>query len=74
MQGLQISIPVGEVSKKALEKGLILITAVMMIPQLSGIFKVQTLTWNQLWIVYGLALLNLPVIQLIKWIWKWKKD
>lgn len=27
MQGLQISIPVGEVSKKALEKGLILITA-----------------------------------------------
>ena len=54
--------------------GLILITAVMMIPQLSGIFKVQTLTWNQLWIVYGLALLNLPVIQLIKWIWKWKKD
>lgn len=27
MQGLQISVPVGEVSKKALEKGLILITA-----------------------------------------------
>ena len=27
MQGLQSSIPVGEVSKKALEKGLILITA-----------------------------------------------
>ena len=32
-----------------------------MIPALQGMFKVQTLTVAQLMIVYGLALLNLPV-------------
>lgn len=46
--------------------GLVLITSVMMIPALQSIFKVQTLTATQLMIVYGLALLNLPVIQLMK--------
>ena len=48
--------------------GLALITAVMMIPGLHSIFSVQTLTVPQLFIMYGLALANLPVIQLIKWI------
>lgn len=48
--------------------GLILITGVLMIPGLHGIFQVQTLTIGQLLTVYGLAFLNLPVIQLLKWI------
>lgn len=46
--------------------GLVLITCVMTIPALHGVFKVQTLTFTQLLIVYGLALVNLPVIQLMK--------
>nr|WP_305137432.1 cation-translocating P-type ATPase [uncultured Schaedlerella sp.] len=54
--------------------GLCLITAVLMIPALKGVFKVQTLTWTQLLTVYGLAVLNLPVIQLIKWAWGKKEE
>lgn len=46
--------------------GLILITGVMMIPGLQNIFKVQTLTMGQLFTVYGLAAVNLPVIQILK--------
>lgn len=46
--------------------GLILITCVMTIPALDEVFKVQTLTFTQLLIVYGLALVNLPIIQLMK--------
>lgn len=46
--------------------GLALITAVLMIPGLEHIFKVQTLSGMQLLTVYGLAAANLPVIQLIK--------
>lgn len=46
--------------------GLILITSVMMIPGLHGMFKVQTLTAGQLGIVYGMAAVNLPIIQLMK--------
>ena len=48
--------------------GLILITGVLTIPGLQGLFKVASLDIYQLLIVYGLALLNLPVIQLLKWI------
>ncbi len=46
--------------------GLVLITCVMTIPALDEVFKVQTLTFTQLLIVYGLALVNLPIIQLRK--------
>lgn len=46
--------------------GLVLITGVMMIPGLHSIFKVQTLSIGQLFIVYGLAAANLPIIQLMK--------
>ncbi len=54
--------------------GLVLITAVVMIPGLHDIFKVQTLQFSQLMTVYGLALLNLPVIQLLKAVTrKWLK-
>ena len=42
--------------------GLVLMT----IPALDEVFKVQTLTFTQLLIVYGLALVNLPIIQLMK--------
>lgn len=48
--------------------GVVLITAVIMIPGLHGMFKVQTLSMGQLMTVYGLALVNLPVIQLIKFL------
>ena len=46
--------------------GLVLVTCVMTIPALDEVFKVQTLTFTQLLIVYGLALVNLPIIQLMK--------
>ncbi len=46
--------------------GLLLITAALSIPALDGLFEVQTLTAVQLFQVYGLALVNLPVIQLLK--------
>ena len=46
--------------------GLVLITCVMTIPALDEVFKVQTLTFTQLLIVDGLALVNLPIIQLMK--------
>lgn len=48
--------------------GLVLITGVLTIPALHGIFKVATLNMGQLFTVYGLALLNLPIIQILKWI------
>ena len=44
--------------------GLVLITGVVMIPALDSVFKVQTLSFTQLLIMYGLAVANLPVIQL----------
>lgn len=46
--------------------GFALLTAVLTIPALQGIFSVQTLNMRQLLTVYGLAFLNLPVIQLLK--------
>ena len=46
--------------------GLVLITSVLMIPALHSVFKVSTLTIQQLLIVYGLAATNLPIIQLLK--------
>lgn len=46
--------------------GLVLITAVMLIPGLQSVFKVQTLRAGQLFIMYGLAAANLPLIQLMK--------
>ena len=46
--------------------GLVLITSVLMIPALPSVFKVSTLTIQQLLIVYGLAAANLPIIQLLK--------
>ena len=46
--------------------GIILITCVLMIPGLHSIFKVQTLTISQLFTVYGLAALNIPIVQLLK--------
>ena len=46
--------------------GMILITLVVTVPGLHNIFKVQTLILSQLLTVYGLAALNLPIIQTIK--------
>lgn len=50
--------------------GFVLITSVLTIPALQNVFKVVPLNMTQLFTVYGLALLNLPVIQLLKWIRK----
>ncbi|MGF0033803.1 cation-translocating P-type ATPase [Bariatricus sp. SGI.154] len=47
--------------------GLVLITCVLILPGLQGIFKVVSLDMGQLFTVYGLALLNLPVVQVMKW-------
>ena len=46
--------------------GIVLITGVVMIPGLHNVFKVQTLTLGQLFTVYGLAAVNIPIIQLMK--------
>ncbi len=46
--------------------GTALITAVMVIPALQGLFSVQSLDIAQLLTVYGLAFANLPIIQLMK--------
>ena len=48
--------------------GIVLITAVLCIPAVDHIFKVETLGFAQIATVYGLAFLNIPVIQLIKWV------
>lgn len=48
--------------------GLILITCALCIPQIDHIFKVEALGLPQLLTVYGLAFLNIPVIQFTKWI------
>lgn len=48
--------------------GTILITGVLTIPGLHAMFKVVTLNITQLLIVYGLAFLNLPVIQGMKYL------
>ncbi len=48
--------------------GGLLITGVLVIAGLQGIFQVVTLDPGQLLAVYGLAFLNLPVIQALKWI------
>lgn len=46
--------------------GMLLITMVLLIPGVHGLFKVQTLNMQQYVIVCGLAFLNLPVIQVLK--------
>lgn len=53
--------------------GLVLITAVLTIPALHTVFKVSTLRAGQLLTVYGLAAVNLPVIQLMKGLRKQRK-
>lgn len=49
--------------------GFLLLTAVLTIPGLQGIFAVQTLNFAQLSTVYGLSALSLAVIQFIKLLW-----
>ncbi|MDO4267137.1 MAG: cation-translocating P-type ATPase [Eubacteriales bacterium] len=48
--------------------GFVLITAVMTVPGLQRVFQVVTLNLGQLLTVYGLALMSLLVIQLMKWL------
>lgn len=46
--------------------GFVLLTLVLTVPALRGMFSVQTLDITQLLTVYGLSLLNLPIIQAMK--------
>ncbi|MDO4308044.1 MAG: cation-translocating P-type ATPase [Eubacteriales bacterium] len=46
--------------------GFILLTAVLTIPALQGMFAVQTLNWVQLLMVYSLSFLSLLAIQFVK--------
>ncbi|WP_027294738.1 cation-translocating P-type ATPase [Robinsoniella sp. KNHs210] len=46
--------------------GFVLINAVLLTPGLHSVFKVADLSMQQLFTVYGLALVNLPVIQVLK--------
>lgn len=46
--------------------GFALLTLVLTVPALHGFFAVKTLSMGQLFTVYGMSLLNFPVIQLIK--------
>ena len=48
--------------------GFILINGVLLIPGLSSIFQVSALTGTQFLIIYGLSLVNIFIIQLMKWI------
>lgn len=48
--------------------GAAFITAVLMIPELHIIFKVETLNWIQLGLVYLYAFVSLPIIQFLKWV------
>lgn len=50
--------------------GMLLITSVLLIPGLQGIFKVVTLSVKQLLTVYGLAGLSFLLIQFVKWVRK----
>lgn len=50
----------------AFAAGFLLLNAVLLIPGLHSVFKVQTLELWQLGCIYGLAFLNLPVIQGLK--------
>ena len=48
--------------------GLVLITTVLMVPQLAGIFKVQTCSLVQMMMIYGFALIDLIIIQAYKFL------
>lgn len=50
--------------------GFLLLNAVLLLPFLKDVFKVAPLTSIQMLTIYGLSLVNLFVIQLIKWIKK----
>lgn len=51
--------------------GMLLITMVLLIPGVHGLFKVQTLNMQQYFIVCGLAFFNLLVIQVLKGVKEW---
>lgn len=46
--------------------GFILLHIVLLIPALSGVFEVASLSWSQLQVIYGLSILPLVVVQLWK--------
>ena len=55
--------------------GFVFVTAVLMIPGLHNVFKVVTLDGGQFLTVCGLAILNLPVIQVLRAVRKgWRKQ
>lgn len=47
--------------------GFTLLNCVLLIPGLHGVFSVAELNIRQILVIYGLAILNFPVIQFLKW-------
>lgn len=54
--------------------GAVSITLVLTLPALQRIFQVTSLNFAQLGIVYGLAFLTFPLIQLLKWARRCRKE
>lgn len=54
--------------------GFLMLNLVLLVPVLHPVFAVTALSFQQLLTVYGLALLNLPVIQLLKLMFKGKAN
>lgn len=54
--------------------GFLMLNLVLLVPVLHPVFAVTALSFRQLLTVYGLAALNLPVIQLLKLIFKGKAN
>lgn len=48
--------------------GMVLITSVLSIPLLQGVFNVATLSASQLLTVYGLACVQFLLVQIVKWV------
>lgn len=54
--------------------GFLLLNLVLLSAAMEGFFQVQTLTGRQILLIYGLAALTLPVIQLTKWLCKKSRE
>ena len=54
--------------------GFLMLNLVLLVPVLHPVFAVTALSFQQLLTIYGLALLNLPVIQLLKLMFKGKAN
>ena len=47
--------------------GVVLLGTVLLIPGLHGVFSIADVSMKELLVIGGLAVLNFPIIQLVKW-------